>query len=157
MTLNLKRLIKPLIKRKFLRLATTKLGLCFLISLGIGLIIGCSTDMEDLSKKNLTIRRLKIDEQDLDIKQTTKLKAKVEYNGDDRELLYNWTAEAGEIHNNGRYATYVAPEKAGAYTIKFEVCNGAITVSDAKVVRVGEPFPIKMSDDKTEPANANSD
>lgn len=134
-----------IVKRGYYLFIDTKLLLCLLISVSVGLISGCERDIEDLSKEDLVICWLTINDSalnndsTLDVQQTAKLTAELEYSGDDSELRYNWTTKYGEIYNNGQHATYVAPEKAGTYTIKFEVCNGAKTVSDAVSVTVIDP------------------
>lgn len=126
--------------------------LCLLMSIAIGLSIGCSADIDikELSDKNLVIRVINIDKQDLDVKQTARLTAELEYSGNDEELQYNWDVDEGKIYNNGQYATYVAPEKAGIYVIEFEVSNGVIMAADAISVKVGDPNATKETDAKPE-------
>lgn len=105
-----------------------KLSLCFLISIGMALIIGCEfeTDIKDLSKKPLMISWVISDKQILNTQQVARLTANVEYSdgdgsdGDDSELLYDWSASEGEIYENGTHATYVAPEKCGTFKITFK-------------------------------------
>ncbi len=140
-----------------LLLDTLKWMLCFLILIAVGLSIGCQSDEEDLSDKYLVIWRMHIDKQELDIKQTAKLSVDCEYSGDEAELQYTWTAELGTIHNNGRYATYVAPENADIDVIRSDVSNGVITVSDAISVTVGNPCSTKETDTKPETATKTED
>ena len=140
-------------------LNSLKWVLCLLMSIVIGLSIGCSPDIDikELSDKNLVIRVINIDKQELDVKQTAKLTAELEYSGKDEELQYNWNADQGEIYNNGQYATYVAPEKAGTYVIEFEVSNGVIMAADAISVKVGDPNTTKETDAKPEPTPETKD
>ena len=146
MTLNIR---KP---AQSLRLDSLKWMLCFLMLIAIGLNIGCRRDEEDLSNKYLVIWRMHIDKQELDINQTAKLAVDCEYSGDEAELQYTWTVKTGTIYDNGRYATYVAPEKAGIDVIRSDVSNGVITVSDAISVTVGNPCTPKETETKPEPA-----
>ena len=68
------------------------------------------------------------------------------------ERLYSWTTTGGEIHSNGKTATYVAPEKAGIYTITFKVCNRAVTRAKSIQVKVkdasetNKPAPTEPAD-----------
>lgn len=120
------------------RFIGTKLLLCLLISVSVHLMSGCDKDIEDLSQKDLNICWITIEDPTLHANHTTDLTAELIYDGEDRELRYNWSVldDKGKIHNNGKRATYLAPKEAGTYLIRFEVCNGPIRVSDTVSVRV---------------------
>lgn len=144
--------------------------------MGIGLITGCDRDMDALPEGTLLIYSLTPEdggEKDLQINQTITVEAKVNYSGDAAELTYNWHIEEGEIHPKGRgvlvptpstgnsknpyetynivvKATYVTPAKKGTYPIEFKVCNGAVTVSNKILIKVGDSSLIDMTSDTSE-------
>ena len=122
------------------RFIGTKLLLCLLISVAVGLMNGCDRDRDigDLSKKHLVVCWITIEDSTLPVQHATDLTAELIYNGKDRELRYNWSVskDEGKIQNNGKRATYLAPEEPGTYLIRFEVCNGPIRASDTVSVTV---------------------
>ena len=145
------------VRRGYRLLSNTRLLLCLFILVSVGLISGCDRDIKDLAEEDLVICWLTIDDSTLYPQQTAQLTAELVYTCDYSELRYKWsivrpneTTDAGEIYDNGQRALYVAPANPGTYTIKFEVCNGALRVSDAVVVTIRDPDAPKGDEMKDE-------
>ena len=100
-----------------------KLLTCLLIPMGIGLIIGCDTDMEVLSRETLLIKSVSPKgEFNLQINQTKTLDATVDYSGNAVDLRYNWSTKEkeGEIHGGGS-STMILTKSSVLSSFKFRV------------------------------------
>ncbi len=103
----------------------------------IALIIGCNGDPPTKpSVEVLEIQALTIEPQSLEIENTATVSAAVNYSGSLNALGYTWTTTGGEIIGNTASVTYVAPDKAGTYTISIRVTDGTLSVTEKIAVEV---------------------
>ena len=147
--------------------------LCLLTLLGIGLIIGCEVEIDDLSDQTLVIQKVTPSQSTMNIKEVITVIAEGYYSGDMKDLSHRWMAGEGKIHNSGMIsnaagltstrtesllcfkATYLAAEKKDTATyvdwITLEIYNGGKTVSSGINVCVVNPTatPQTVSDPKT--------
>ena len=117
---------------------TGRLHLRLMLPFLIALITGCG-DRETLTKPRvevLEIQALTIEPQSLEIENTASVSAAVNYSGSLNALGYTWTTTGGEIIVNTTSVTYIAPNKAGTYTIRLRVTDGTLSVTKEIAVEV---------------------
>ena len=64
------------------------------------------------------------------------MRAAVNYSGNLNALGYDWTTSGGEILGTAARVTYVAPNKAGTYTIRLQGTDGRLSATAAISVEV---------------------
>lgn len=150
--------------------------LWLLMLLGIGLIIGCGDEIEDLSNQTLVIQKVTPSQPTMNTKEVITVIAEAYYSGDMEDLSHRWMAGEGKIHDSGMIsndaetesllcfkATYLPAEKKDTATyidkITLEVYNGGKTVSSGISVCVVAPTttPQTVSDPKTTPTGGGEE
>lgn len=103
------------------------LHILFLL-LSVTLISACDTDnLLDIDREMLDID-LETDLQTINIGDTTKINAHIDYSGNTAVLVYEWDTNGGRIVGEGTSIIFVAPETAGTYTITLKVSDGTESV-----------------------------
>jgi hypothetical protein len=99
---------------------------------------GCGEDVEDvaLPEHMLEINGLSVASQTLNAGGTTTVTARVNYSGMEADLIYKWKASSGQIIGDGPSVTYLAPDRAGAYTITLELTDGFEAAQNSITVEV---------------------
>ena len=111
-----------------------RFALCSLI---LVIIVGCGEDFS-LFPETLDIENIKVGQSSIGAGETTTIEAAVSYSGDETALMYEWSADAGEV-GGGAIATYIAPGASGAYFITLVVSDGAISDERTVQINVGQP------------------
>ena len=115
-----------------------RLPLRLLLPLFIALITGCGggDPVTQPSVAVLEIQALTLEPERLEIEDTASVRAAVNYSGNLNALGYDWTTSGGEILGTAARVTYVAPNKAGTYTIRLRVTDGRLSATAAISVEV---------------------
>jgi hypothetical protein len=108
-----------------------------LCSLALLIISGCGEDFLILNE-TLEIDEISAGQSSIDTGGTTTLDAAVSYSGDETVLLYDWSADAGEISGSGSRDVYKAPNTPGVYTIEVTVTDGVVSSGATIAITVGQ-------------------
>lgn len=115
-----------------------RLALLLMLPLFIALITGCGGEDRPTtpSVAVLEIQALTIEPERLELENTASVHAAVNYSGDLNALGYDWTTSGGEILGTAARVTYVAPNKAGTYTIRLRITDGRLSATEEISVEV---------------------
>jgi len=101
-----------------------------------GILIGCGSDIPNLSSESLDVTSIKSSQATVGIGDTTTIEASVVYSGDATVLMYTWSTTGGKIRGSGNKVVFVAPETPGIYAISVKVTDGAISSGKTIEIRV---------------------
>jgi hypothetical protein len=114
-----------------------RFGLCLL---ALVVISGCGEDFPILTR-TLEVSGIEVAESSIGVGETTRVKASVDYSGDETVLMYDWTVEAGEIQeieDRAGEAIYKAPDEQGTYFINVVVSDGSTSDEGTVEIMVGQ-------------------
>jgi len=108
-----------------------------LCSIALLVIFGCGEDFA-IFTETLEISEVRAGQSSIDTGGTTTLDASVYYSGDATVLIYEWSADGGQVSSSGSSAVYKAPNSPGVYSIEVTVTDGVVSSGKTVTITVGQ-------------------